>query len=425
MKLTKLSLVAALALTATSAFAIENVKVDGQAVFYYQTVDSDAGSNSLFSKDNALNNIGPVNAGTTANVGVTVGVTADLGAGFGAGVRGFYLDTLGLEGNFVGAPQQIADAGDPIGGAGWLGEGYITYTLGNTMIKAGRQELDTPYAFTEKWNVFPTTFDATVIVNKDIQDITLVGAFISESNGHLSMDTFNSVGANAGNLGATRATQIGNGAYMLAGHYTGVANTTINAYAYNLRSFATAYWFDAVTKFAGTDVFEGITAKVAYTNVELDTAGANDTDAFTAELSTKVGNVALSAAYSDVSTGDVGIYNLAGAGIKTKLYTANIFGDGDEAGATDTEAWKVKASGELMGVGVTAQYANYDHGATAGGGMPFGPVAGQDADNFELILKKKVADINLFLAYMYTDNVNFTNRAGESDTIRFIARYNF
>jgi len=424
MKLTKLSLVAALALTTTSAFAIENVKVDGQAVFYYQTVDSAAGSNSLFSKDNLLNNVGgPVTAGTTANVGVNIGITADLGAGFGAGARGYYLDTLGLEGNIVSTAQQIADASDPAGGAGWLGEGYITYAFGNTMIKAGRQELDTPFAFTEKWNVFPTTFDATVIVNKDIQDITLVGAFVSESNGHVSMDNFGSVGANAGNLGA--GAQIGNGAYMLAGHYTGVENTTINAYAYNLRSFATAYWFDAVTKFAGTDVFEGITAKVAYTNVELDTANANDTDAFTAELSTKVGNIALSAAYSDVGTGDVGIYNLAGASIKTKLYTANIFGDGDEAGATDTESWKVKASGDLMGVGVTAQYANYEHGNSAGGVAPFGPVAGQDADSFELILKKKVADINLFLAYMYTDNINFTNRTGEADTIRFIARYNF
>jgi len=421
MKFAKLSLVAALALSATSAFAIENVKVDGQAVLYYQTIDSAAvKGNDLFNKSNTLTN-GVVNTGTTANVGVTVGVTADLGAGFGAGARGYYLDTLGLEGNLVNGVQQIGDVNDPVGGSGWLGEGYITYSFGNTFIKAGRQELNTPFAFTETWNVFPTTFDATVVVNKDIQDTTLVGAFVAERNTHLNMDEFGKIGATAGTVGANQA--IGNGAYLLAAHYTGIKKTNLNGYVYNLRSLAKAYWFDAETSFAGTDVFKGVNFKIAYAQV--DPEGGSETEAVSAEIATKVSNVDLSAAYSNVGTGTLGIYNLAGAGVKTNLYTSNAYGYGDESGATDTKSWKVKAATDIMGVNTTAQYSVYDHGNSAGGGMVFGPVAGVEAKNFELILEKKIAEVDFLVAYMYTDNVTFTNAAGEADTVRFVARYNF
>jgi len=413
MKLTKLSLVAALALTATSAFAIENVKVDGQAVVYYQT-NADQGTNQdLLNKANSA-----------ANFGVSIGATADLGAGFGAGVRGYYLDTLGLEGNIVNNVIQVGDVTDPVGGAGWLGEAYLTYSLGNTMIKAGRQEVDTPFAFSETWSVFPTTFDGTLIVNKDIQDITLVGAFLAEVNSNGNMDNFAAVGAptNAGGLNAFAA---GNGAYLLAATYTGLENTTINGYAYNLRSMANAYWFDATTKFAGTDVFEGITAKIAYANIELDTANSNATDAVTAELSTKVGNFNLSAAFSDVSTGDVGIYNVATAGTKTKLYTATLFGAEDEAGATDTTSWQVKASTDFMGVGVTAQYSQYDHGTAAA--LPSGVVANQTTKAVELVLKKRIAEIDLMGIYFYSDDMQGGGiaGAGEEDALRFVARYNF
>jgi len=416
MKLTKLSLVAALALTATSAFAIENVKVDGQAVFYYQS-NADQGTNQdLLSKDNSV-----------ANFGVSIGATADLGAGFGAGVRGYYLDTLGVEGNIVNGVAQVADAGDPVGGAGWLGEGYLTYAIGNTMIKAGRQEVDTPFAFSETWSVFPTTFDATLIVNKDIQDITLIGAFISEVNSNGNMDNFAAVGAptTAGGLNAFSA---GNGAYLLAATYTGVKNTTINGYAYNLRSLANAYWFDATTNFAGTDVFKGITAKIAYANLELDTANSDATDAFTAELSTKVGDFDLSAAFSDVSTGDMGIYNVAGSGVKTKLYTASLFAAEDEAAATDTTSWQVKASTDFMGVGVTAQYSQFDHGNNDGKALsPASVIGNQKTKLVELVLTKRIAEIDLMGIYFYSDDMQGggVNGAGEEDALRFVARYNF
>ncbi len=71
---------------------------------------------------------------------------------------------------------------DDITDGGWIGEAYLTYGIGNTSIKAGRQTLPkslSPFAYSENWNVFENTFDALLIVNTDISNTTLVGAWVA------------------------------------------------------------------------------------------------------------------------------------------------------------------------------------------------------------------------------------------------------
>ncbi len=65
----------------------------------------------------------------------------------------------------------------------WIGELWLAATMGKTTAKVGRMELDTPLAFSEKWSVAPNTFEGAVVINQDIPDTTLVGAWVGKGNG--------------------------------------------------------------------------------------------------------------------------------------------------------------------------------------------------------------------------------------------------
>jgi len=99
MKLAKLSLAAVIAL-GTSAFAIDNVKVDGQAVVYYQTAAADTDTNDLFDQ-----------GASKANVGLQLNLGMGLGQGFGFGAQATYLGTAGLENNLVSGTMQGGQVG--------------------------------------------------------------------------------------------------------------------------------------------------------------------------------------------------------------------------------------------------------------------------------------------------------------------------
>ncbi len=64
-----------------------------------------------------------------------------------------------------------------------LGEAYLQAEIQNTLIKVGRQELDTPYADTDDIGMIPNTFEALIVVNNDIQDTTIVLAHLQKMSG--------------------------------------------------------------------------------------------------------------------------------------------------------------------------------------------------------------------------------------------------
>ena len=61
-----------------------------------------------------------------------------------------------------------------------LGEAYLQGVFGNTTIKLGRQELDIPFADTDDIGMIPNTFEAGVLINKDIPDTTIVLAQVQK-----------------------------------------------------------------------------------------------------------------------------------------------------------------------------------------------------------------------------------------------------
>jgi hypothetical protein len=61
-----------------------------------------------------------------------------------------------------------------------LGEIYMEVVFGNTSVKLGRQELDTPFADTDDIGMIPNSFEAGVLINKDIKDTTIVLANVQK-----------------------------------------------------------------------------------------------------------------------------------------------------------------------------------------------------------------------------------------------------
>lgn len=58
----------------------------------------------------------------------------------------------------------------------FIGQAYINYAFGNTNIKVGRQELNTPMAGGDDARMLPNLFEAAVLSNTDIENTTLIAA---------------------------------------------------------------------------------------------------------------------------------------------------------------------------------------------------------------------------------------------------------
>ena len=169
---------------------------------------------------------------------VVLGVEKELGYGFGFGaeVAGLFK----TDGEFEKFPGQDRETAE-------LSQLYLTYKTGNTSIKAGRQALPkavSPLAFSVRnVGMLERTYDGIVVVNTDIQDTTLVGAWIrSVADG--STDT-----------------KVGdNGIFMLGAINKSIANTTLSTALYyakagdNLAKDLTSAWFAAETKVGSVDL---------------------------------------------------------------------------------------------------------------------------------------------------------------------------
>ena len=397
MKLTKIALSAVVALgLSSSAFAVDfggvnNVKVSGQTKLYYETIDN--GNSDLFSQ-----------ASASGQAALKLGVTGKFGKAMGFGLTTYAIDTLGLENNLVSGTRvgkAGAEGAEFLNTQWWFGEAYITYKMGNTLAKIGRQTLNTPLAFTENWNLTPNTFDAAVLINSDIPKTTLIAAYVGRGNG-----TYGSVV----NFDGEFNTFVADGAYALGVLNKSIPNVPVNLWYYNVQDVADAAWIDANAKFGMVSV------KAIYATMMPKAAGANDTDAYALKVSAKAANVKVCLAYSSVSDGALPVANTATGFKKTKLPTAGVYADGTVVAQPDTDSFKIKASTKVAGFGLTAQYisADIDNGSDR---------IGTDAE-FDLILSKKVADINVKALYINRD-FEVNQGAADADHIRIIASYSF
>ncbi|SFV90957.1 hypothetical protein MNB_SV-4-511 [hydrothermal vent metagenome] len=373
----------------------------GQAVVYYQTTDyndfMNTGSNgNLFDQTSSL-----------ADAGLQLRATnKDVFAGIGAGVELNGLSTLNLENSVVSNVMQgVGNAGDldDLTDGGWIAQMYLTYGVGNTTLKLGRQELPkalSPFAFSESWNVFKNTFDAALVVNTDLSNTTLVGAWVHSAN-------HNGIGAGA-NLSDFNSVNGSDGVYMLTAQNKSVKDLTL-----------TGTWYYG-SDMAVTDDINILwaDAKYAMNNYSIALQGGtvmsdafnNDTVAFGAKVGGSFGMVNASVAYSNVDDGDTGVFNVGG--VKTPLYTQMILNQGAISSDNDTVVARadVKALNGKIALAYDYTTDNSD--------------ANNDYQELDLVYKTKVfADsTTLFAGYIYQDADNWDDA---HNTLRVWGRYNF
>lgn len=438
MKLVKMSLAAAVLLGA-SAFAIDNVKVSGDAKVFYATDDAayvdlnGDGADSL-----AIEHSGLFDKGSSAaDAALRIGVTGDLLKGVSFGATLYAVSTLGLENNLVdnvwsGAHGAQAGNGagfaNVLGGAqvddqAWLGEAWLAATLGKTTAKLGRMELDTPLAFSEKWSVVPNTFEAAVLINQDIPDTTLVGAWVGKGNGANILSGFglgfnNTGGAAFGNglvydlgvvgEGGDFNTFMNEGAYAFAVVNNSFKPLTAQAWYYDVQNVADAYWLQADI---ACSLVKGLSFGAQYANmapkgavegilIGLDPANLsinNETQGYALKAGYAMDMFKVSAAYSDVDgDGFLSLANIATGSGQSKLYTEAWWNYG-YVGAAGAETYMVAAEVDLKDiVKLGAQYTDASIKAT-------GAIQSTDMQEFTLTASKSFGPLDATVAYIYTD----------------------
>ncbi len=310
---------------------------NGQGVVYYQTRDRN-GNTDLFDK-----------AGATGAAGIQVrGVNKDLFAGVGAGfeltgISDLYLfpevvsgfaqtdnPTINAQGDLFNKTQS-ADSGAEITQA------YLTYGLGNTSFKLGRQTLPkalSPFAFSESWNVFKNSFDAALVVNSDLPDTTLVGAYVRGANQSTNLSNFTNINTRKG-------------VYMVTLQNKSLDGLTLTGSYYYAPEIGTSpddlsiAWGDATYKIS--DYVVALQGGYIFGDPVKD----KETMAYGGKIGADFGMFDASVAFSAVGDKKAAIPVKNFGGVKTPFYTQMILNQG--VIQTDSQYVKAAAGAKLLG----------------------------------------------------------------------------
>ena len=434
MKFTKMSLVAAL-LIGSSAFAIDNTKVSGDAKLFYATHDdkNDNGDKGLFTKD-----------ASAADIAVNLNVTTDLvkndTVAISAGAGYTVLTTLGLENNLVSGVWGSAHGatggtnatyGSALGGAkvenaNWMNEAWVAATAGKTTLKLGRMELDTPLVFTEKWSIEKNTFEGAVVINQDIPDTTLVGAYVGAGNGteNYGQDVNGTVFGNNLAVGAVVNQDGQFTTYGTDGAYAaGIVNNsfkplTVQAWYYDLTRLATAYWLQADlnmdgilagAQYSAQDVKDGNTLGI--TNTIANPSALDTSSVYALMLGYEMKDVAtVKVAYSSVDKkGTLTAANTATQSGASKLYSEAWWTYG-KVTQHDTDTITANVEGNVAGIDLMAQYTNADQSNAAGD---------SDLQEMTVTASKSFGPLDTTLAYV---NVH-DNQSNDGQAFNIVQAY--
>jgi hypothetical protein len=425
-KITKLSLAAIAAMTLTTgAMAEVTADFSGNVKIWYETADADGGvDNSLFHKNST-------NGFSSGDAALSVEAKGKAGV-LGYGLKYTAVDTLGLENNLVSSRRvsagEVGTGAKRLGTAHWAEKAFITYQMGKTTAKIGRQHLNTPLAFTEAWNVAANSFDAAVLMNSNIENVTLIGAYVGRGNGGNGTGAgFSSVQNNGEFQGfgsAALGAGNGGGAYAFAALAKPMKGLGINAWYYNVQKAADAVWVDA------DYTVSGVKLGAIYANLKpKGLAGTGDaTSAFALKAGSKVGPVSLFAAYSQISDkGSLHVGNVATGFKKTKLPTAGVYNDGVIVAAPGAKTFKLKAVYPVGSVKLIGQYISTTNDNASGSNAD--GIQGREVDEIDLIAVTKIADINVKAIFVNrafgTNAKNGKVVKSDSNHVRIIAGINF
>jgi hypothetical protein len=389
MKLTKLSLIATLAISAavaggdiapvepvaeTPAAATSATTVNGKLTGYYYTDDSQA-AYDIFEKEASQ-------LGLAATLDVSHKLTDWMTLNFSAVG---YVNTLKqpnamyMEGNKNGAFFNVANA---------------TFNYADTTFIAGRQLVDTPMVGGFDWLLAPGAFEAYTLVNNSIENVTLVGSYLRTWRPNNTGDTW------------VNLTDIDDGNnWTVAAAYKKDA-LSASLWYYNVDAGVPAGNPDKYTQIYADAGYDFGVAQVKAQYVHTDYDVAQDSDAYGLEVSGKVANFALTAAVMNVSD------NQAGYVGRDTLVTSswNSFAGRQAIANDDTLSWKVGASTTFANIDTSISYAQY----------------GDEGSEFDLILGYSITDnIDANLVYTDTDYDVDVDTADAVNALEIYANYKF
>ena len=418
--------IAAIAMISTAAVAdISSKNFGGEAKLFYGT--NDANDGDMFNKAQSYGNVG-VHLGGAASVGSCKTCTT-----LNYGVTG--VSTMGLEDTLVSntwAGQSVTGARTAknfLGGAD-INDGVWIDTLNlafhpldgitNTTLVLGRQALDTPLVFTEKWNIAENTYDAAVAVNNDIVDTTLVGAWVGRSNGQDVVDQLNSKNefAIGGLVHSDGISDNGfnrfltdEGAYTVGAITKAIPMLTAQAWYYVAPSVANLAWLQADTDIMGFT----LGGQYVYSDPAADNSKTGG--AYATKIGYNYEGLGLSVAYSDTDEDLMTASNLGGT--QSKLYT-EAWWDYSHVAQPDTQTVTVAAEYDLPEIAALGlYYTNADHGVETN----------NDFQEIALTAGKDLGNLNLTLAYVNSDLDGDIDTAGNdidaTNDVQVYATYKF
>jgi hypothetical protein len=364
MKLTKLSLIATLAISSTSTFAggditplepttstptivnevcNSNTTINGKLTGYYYSDDSV----DLFDNDSS-------EFALAATLDVTHKFNNNIAMNFSA--IG-YVNTI--KRNFIMEGDKHS---------AFINVANITANYYDTTFILGRQLLDTPMLGGFDWLLAPGAFEAYTIANNSIDNLTIIGSYVRTHRTNNTGDNFNKLDGDNWTLGAVYDDK----------------TISANLWYYNVDALK----YSQVYVDAGYN-FGSFALAVQYVNTDFDTA--KDSDLFAIKATASLGGFDFVAAYSNLSG------NVAGYVGRDTIYTSswNTF-----ASTVQGDSFKFEASTKYAGIIATASYAYYEYKSN------------DEGHEFDLILGydiTKCIDVNIVYSntnYGSDDDVN-------------------
>ncbi|BCD68711.1 OprD family outer membrane porin [Nitratiruptor sp. YY09-18] len=214
-----------------------------------------------------------------------------------------------------------------------LGEAYLLGEFGNTTIKVGRQEIDTPFADTDDIAMVPNTFEAALVINKDLPDTTIILGQVQRW-----------AGVDAPNPSSFEDLNGDDGVQVASITYEGIEGLAVSAWYYYLNDFAIDKIFYADANYEGeaNGVSYAIGLQYAYQNYKSADAAS-------------IYGVSASAGYKGFSLGIA--YNKSNDNTADNGFGGGPFFTSAEVltlaeGGVDADAWYVNAELDLGSFGV-------------------------------------------------------------------------
>jgi len=393
MKFTKLSLVAALAVSA--AFAGGDIEPVAAPVAEYPQTSIDGKLTGYYYTDDSVDLFDTLSSalGTAATLNVTHSFTENIAANFSAvGYTNLmndedigYFENDGRSGAFFNVAN-------------------LTATFMDTTFILGRQLLNTPMLAGFDWLLAPGSFEAYTVANSSIENVTLIGSYVRQWRANNTGDNWIDLSdIDDGNNWTVSAAYNNDTISGSIWYYNIDAGMAVSPDKYGQVYVDGAYDFGVAKVFA------------QYVNTNYDTDIIDDSNVFGIKATATLGAFNLMGAYVNVSD------NVAGwVGIMDGLYTSSW---NTATGGSMGNNFKVEAGTEFAGITASASYAYYEYDQNAIAGTE------DDGQEIDVILGYDLKDSSMAIVNAIDLNVVYTNTdygiGEDTNALEVYANYKF